>query len=459
MTSSHPFDRRRAGVLCAVSSLPGSYDRGTLGDAAIRFLDFIEQAGLRVWQVLPLNPPDRHGSPYHSTSAFAMDALLTADLSADEVQDHARRNRSEFEAFRAESAFWLPDFAAFEAVARERSAAWPDWPKALRDREPDALSRLHGERAAAIEAIIEAQFVVFSRWQALHREAAARDVLLFGDVPLYPAHGSADVWAHRSLFQLDANGEPLAVAGVPPDYFSVDGQRWGNPLYDWGRLATTEFGWWRERMATQLALFDVVRLDHFRGLEAYWSIPRGADARSGAWVPGPGRDLLEALRHRFGRLPLVAEDLGIITPAVDALRTAFDLPGMRVLQFAFSGAPDNPHLPSQHREDCVVYTGTHDNDTTLGWYGGLDEHTRAAVDARLRGLGKPPWSMIALALDSIARTAIVPLQDFLELGSAARMNTPGTISGNWAWRFGERATSRDLAKRIRAEVERSGRAA
>jgi len=457
MTATHPLSHRRAGVLCAASSLPGPHARGTLGDAALRFLDFLAESRLRVWQVLPLSPPDQYGSPYHSASAFALDPSLSADLTTDDVRRLVARHGSEFEQFRATAGYWLSDHVRFELASREYGAQWTRWPDALRDRTPSALEALSKLERDAFEGLVETQFATYFRWYQLRREAAARDVLLFGDVPLYPAHASADVWSHRTLFLLDAQGEPTAVAGVPPDYFAADGQRWGNPLYDWARLAETGFEWWLARMETQLELYDVVRLDHFRGLEAFWSIPRDAPATQGRWQPGPGAALLTAMRGRFGRLPIVAEDLGIITAAVDALRESFHLPGMRVLQFAFSGDPDNPHLPQRHSQSCVVYTGTHDNDTSLGWYTSLPPDARAQADEVLHGLGEPPWSLIELAFASDANTAIVPLQDFLGLGTAARMNTPGTVAGNWRWRFDPAVLTPRLAARIRDAVERHAR--
>jgi 4-alpha-glucanotransferase len=454
---THPFDRRRGGVLCPISALPGKATRGTLGESALRFLDFVARAGLGVWQVLPLNPPDRYGSPYHSDSVFALDPSLVADWTPEAILAHARHESDACARFRAANAFWLDDYVCF-ALARSRHGPdWTQWPAPLRDRDATTLAALLASASAAQEALLATQFVASTRWQALRRAANERGLIVFGDLPLYPAHASADVWAQPRWFQLDTQGRAERVAGVPPDYFSTEGQRWGNPLYDWPRLAADGYRWWCERIAAQLALFDVVRIDHFRGLESYWAIPADGLAVDGSWQPGPGAALLETIAARQGSLPLVAEDLGVITPAVDALRERFHLPGMRVLQFAFSGDPRNPHLPSQHRLDTVVYTGTHDNDTAIGWYSALPSRTRNDVDALLVGRGAMPWALIGLAFDSPARTAIVPLQDFLELGSEARFNTPGTTTGNWRWRFDQSALTEALATRIRAALARSNR--
>ena len=452
---------RRAGVVCHVTSLPTAAGAGPLGGQAHAFVDFLASAGLSIWQVLPLNPPDSHGSPYQSTSLSACSAAL-ADWSevaaAGGLAAWLRRREDRFAAFCAEQAFWLDDFALFSIAEREMAAPWWRWPGPLRNRDPEALAAFSRGHAQAIEGIRAQQFVVHEHWHRVRRAANARDVVLLGDMPLYPALASADVWANRTFFQLDAEGRPVAVAGVPPDYFSATGQLWGNPLYDWDEIAADGFRWWLARLGAQLALFDVVRIDHFRGLEAYWSVPAGArDATGGRWCPAPGVRLLEAVHARFPALPLVAEDLGIITPEVDALRDAFALPGMRVLQFAFSGDPDNPHLPEHYAPRTLAYTGTHDNDTTLGWYGSLDPATRATVDRYLGGAPAMPWSMIERVLASRANAALAPLQDFLELDGRARMNTPGIAEGNWRWRFAADALTPTLAARIRRAVEASGR--
>jgi 4-alpha-glucanotransferase len=297
------------------------------------------------------------------------------------------------------------------------------------------------------------------QWAELREYAASRQVLLFGDLPIFVSLDSADVWASRELFQLDEHGRPTTVTGCPPDYFAVDGQRWNNPHYDWDAMAADGFAWWRRRIARQRELFDLVRIDHFRGFEAAWHVPfEAATAREGRWVPGPGAEVLAALVDTAGPGTLVAEDLGVITPEVEQLRTRFGLPGMKILQFAFDGDPDNPYLPERHGEQSVVYTGTHDNDTTIGWWQGLDEPSRARVRSFLADPDEPmPWGLVRLALESSARLAVIPAQDLLALGSESRMNTPGTDTGNWRWQAPAGAFDGELVARLRALVTAAGR--
>ncbi len=467
------LDRRRTGILLHPTSLPGPGETGTLGAEAHRFLDFLQAAGMGLWQTLPLTPPHDDGSPYQALSSFAGDPRL---LDPAPVVEWGWLNREEtaaadwrlraFEgfmraggpllhdylAFRVRQVHWLDDFARFLVLHRRFQRAWSDWPPPYRDREPEALERLEREEESALEQIRFEQFLFQRQWLALRHAANARGILLFGDLPIFVAHDSADVWAHRELFLLDETGRPLEVAGVPPDYFSATGQRWGNPLYDWDALAARGFDWWIERLRAQLVLFDLVRIDHFRGFQAYWAIPAEAPtAASGHWVEGPGAAFFQALEQHFGsNLPLVAEDLGIITAEVEALRDQFGLPGMKILQFAFDSDAANPYLPHNHRADAVVYTGTHDNDTTLGWWVGLDEDRRRRVQDYL---GHPaeamPWPLIRAALASVCRLAVIPFQDALALGSEARMNTPGTTEGNWRWRFRWEQVPPELAGRLR----------
>jgi 4-alpha-glucanotransferase len=443
-------------VLCHVTSLPGPEGSGTLGEEAFRFIDFMSAAGLSIWQVLPLNPPDPHGSPYQSTSLSACSPLLIDGSELERAGGRAawlHGRESSYAEFRRVSAAWLEDYACFTVAGRIHAAAWFRWPAPLRDRDPQALSEFARRHAAAVEEICIEQFVVFEQWQRVRRAANDRGILLLGDLPLYPALASADVWSNRRFFQLDPDGRPAAVAGVPPDYFSATGQLWGNPLYDWDALARDGFRWWIARLRAQLALFDVVRIDHFRGLEAYWSVPAGApDAIGGRWCKAPGQTLLDAIRAEFPSMPMVAEDLGIITPEVEVLRDAFGLPGMRVLQFAFSGDPANPHLLEHHVPHALAYSGTHDNDTTLGWYRSLDDTARSAVDRYLGGAPELPWAMIERLFASRANSAIVPLQDYLALDGRARMNTPGVADGNWRWRFARGVLTPALARRIRTAV-------
>jgi 4-alpha-glucanotransferase len=413
--------------------------------------------------MLPLNPPDSHGSPYHSASLFALHtALLDPGLELTDrarLKAYAHAHSAAFDRFTAEQAYWMPDFCRYCVASAQYGGDWSRWPEVLRIRDVDALERFDRQHRKKLDSLRFAQFAIDHCFAALRGEASARGVLMFGDMPLYPAFDSADVWANQDLFLLDGAQRPRYVAGVPPDYFSATGQLWGNPVYDWNRLGETGFAWWIERMKAQLRLFDVVRIDHFRGLEAFWAVPPDArSAAAGTWQAAPGRELLGALRQRFDPLPVVAEDLGIITPQVNALRDEFGLPGMRVAQFAFSGDPENPHRPSNYVANTVAYTGTHDNDTTLGWYRSLDDRTREEVDL-LTGTDAPmPWALIGVVLRSVANSAVVPMQDFLGLDGRHRMNTPGETEGNWRWRFDRRQLTADLAARVRTLLTESGRA-
>lgn len=487
-----PFAQRRAGILLHPTSLPGRSRCGGLGLEAYRFVDFLVEAGASVWQMLPLGPTHGDGSPYQCTSVHAgntqliclrrlvewgwLEASHDPDDSCDErarIQQlqaaHAgfQRNaldedRAAFAAFRASHGAWLDDYALYEALRAEyRQRCWCDWPPALRDREPAALAEAHRRLAAQIEQVRFTQFVFFRQWHQLRDYANARGVLLFGDVPIFVAYDSAEVWAQRDYFRIGADGRPEVVAGVPPDYFSATGQRWGNPHYRWDRIEQDGFGWWIDRMRTQRELFDLIRIDHFRGFQAYWEIPADAEtAIDGCWVDAPGEHLFQALLDKFHDLPLVAEDLGTITPEVDALRTHFGLPGMKILQFAFGGDATNPYLPHNHERLSVVYTGTHDNDTTRGWYEGLDEHTKAHIDDYFgHHVDGIPWLLIRAAFASVAVLAVVPMQDLLELGSEHRMNTPGVTEGNWRWRFAWEQVPEGLAERLRTLSALYGRRA
>ena len=401
---------RTSGVQLHPTSLPG----GRLGPEAYRFVDWLADAGQSWWQMLPLGPPDRHGSPYKSASAFAAWRGLLAD-------PRAPVSRAEELGFRERNAYWIEDWARL------------------------------GPRGAVTDQ------VRFDReWAALREHASARRVRLIGDVPIYVAAGSVDHRAHPELFRSDA------VAGTPPDAYTDKGQLWGNPLYDWGALRRRQYRWWTDRLRRTFDLVDLARIDHFRGFAAYWTVPRGArHALAGRWSRGPGRAPFDAARRSLGReLPLIAENLGGMTPAVERLRTSLGLPGMVVLQFGFgSGDPRNVHTPVNHREDTVVYTGTHDNDTVRGWYDGLDTDTRAEVDAAIAVAGvrerAPHWSLIRLAFASPSRLAMVQVQDVLGLGSEGRMNQPGTV-GAWRWRL-DRLPRADLGRRLRAATEAAGR--
>ncbi|MBN9121441.1 MAG: 4-alpha-glucanotransferase [Planctomycetes bacterium] len=472
-----PRPARAAGVLLHPTSLPGPYGIGDLGPAARAWVDRLASAGQTWWQVLPLNPPGAGDSPYSAFSAFAGSPLLISpdDLAADELLrgddlaaahlppgrvDFARvavtkgallarawerfrdgaapRLRAELDAF-ASANDWLDDYALFTAIKeRAPEGVWTDWPTELVERQPAALKRTRAELADAVGRHRFVQFVFSRQLAALRRHAAARGVRLLGDMPIFVAGDSADVWAGPHLFLLDAHRRPKFVAGVPPDYFSATGQRWGNPLYDWEAMRRDGFAWWAARVRAALAQVDAVRLDHFRGFEAYWEIPAASPtAQIGRWVEAPGQELLATLRTALGAapLPFVAEDLGVITPPVDALRANFGLPGMRVLQFAFGGAVEERFLPHAFDRNAVVYTGTHDNDTTRGWYEALTAGERAAFYRYAPEAARDPvWALIRLGLGSVADTAVAPLQDVLDLGGEARMNVPGTATGNWRWR-------------------------
>ncbi len=424
--------------------LPLSALEAPLGRGGRAFVDWLAAAGFSVWQMLPLGPAGPAGSPFWTRADCAGDPAL---LDTAELPDPAAPRETEF--LKA-SAPWLADYALFEALAHSQADApfW-SWPQPLRDREPRALEQARIRLAAEVARVEAEQHAFYVQWRRLREYARARGVRLFGDLPFYVAPSSLETWTQRGLFKLGADGAPAVVSGVPPDYFTHLGQLWGNPVYDWDAARRSDFQWWRARVRAQLARFDLLRLDHFRALVAYWAVPAGApDARGGAWHDTPGAELLGRLRGELGELPLVAEDLGVITPKVVALRKAFALPGMRVLQFAFDGNPENPHLPYMHEHDNVAYTGTHDNDTAVGWYHGLDPGTRARVDLFLRGAAEAmPETLIRAALGSVAALAVVPVPDLLALGSEARFNTPGTATGNWTWKLPSGALDATLAQR------------
>ncbi|MGO9802507.1 MAG: 4-alpha-glucanotransferase [Steroidobacteraceae bacterium] len=444
------FDRRRAGALLPLSALEQPLGRG--GRA---FVDWLAAAGFSVWQILPMGPTGADGSPYWVRSDRAGNAQL---LDSAELPDASAPLDPQF---RADSDDWLADYALFEALTGAHAGApfW-GWPQGLRDREPTALAAARAQLGAQIARIEREQYAFCVQWQRLREYARGRGVRLFGDLPFYVAPSSAETWAHRTLFQLSPRGEPAFVGGVPPDYFAERGQLWGNPVYDWHAQRRDGFAWWVARVRAQLQRLDLLRLDHFRALSAYWSVPAGSpDARGGAWHAAPGAELLTRLREEFSDLPLAAEDLGDITPEVYALRDAFGLPGMRVLQFAFNADAANPHRPYLHKRASVAYTATHDNDTTRGWYSQLDAATAARVDLYLGATGEAaPPALIRAALGSVARLAIIPVQDLLGLGSEARLNTPGTTHGNWAWRLAPEALDADLARRYAALNAVYGRA-
>lgn len=484
MTGNVLCDVRRTGVLLHPTSLPGPWDGGVLGDEARRFVDLMTSAGFTLWQVLPLGPVADSLSPYQLTSASAGNPRLIdpeglrragwlASARGEEPREwHHRRellsrafdgflecgtpaDRRAFADYWSQQRHWLLPYALFR-IARtvHGDQGWWTWPDPVRRHEPAAMAALLARHRDGLQEIAFEQWVFDLQWRELRRYAQDRGMQIMGDLPIYVDLDSADVWWHRELFRVDAQGHPEVMAGVPPDYFSVDGQLWGNPLYDWPRHKAEGFGWWIRRVRTQLERADFLRVDHFRGLESCWSVPAGAlTAKEGRWEPVPGAELLQALTAACGGQPFVAEDLGLITPAVTALRKRFGLPGMVVLQFAFDGSADNPYLPVNHPVASVAYTGTHDNDTALGWYGSLDAVTRARVD-RLLGVGAVamPLALVRASLQSPAEIAVVPLQDLLGLGTEARMNIPGTPDGNWRWRYSWQQVSPDFAVRWRREL-------
>jgi len=500
LTHAHSIlDRRRAGILLHITSLPSNLGNGDLGQDAYRFIDFLAGCGVSVWQTLPINPTHADGSPYQCLSAHAGNPLMIdlkwlsdrgwlpaslAPIGETSAFDYrVRCLKQAFESFKrcpqgeyrdAHDQFvkihdwWLSDYALFIALREDLgNKAWQEWPVAIRDREPAALKAAQLRLADSIARIKFEQFVFFEQWIELRRYAKQRGVVLFGDMPIFVAGDSADVWACREFFDLTDRGYARVVAGVPPDYFSATGQRWGNPHYNWEHMESTGFLWWLERFRSQLALYDWVRIDHFRGFEAYWEIPAESDtAIHGRWVKAPGNALLDKVFATLNGsgLPLVAENLGIITPEVEALRTQFNIPGMLILQFAFDGGDDNPYLPDNHTENNVVYTGTHDNDTTLSWYESLPEAQRYRVCEYLRNHCddddkevRMPQSLVRCALASVARLAVIPMQDVLELGHGHRMNTPGTIAGNWQWRFSWEQLTEHKAASLAEMVRSYGR--
>jgi 4-alpha-glucanotransferase len=449
---ANPLLRRRSGILLHPTSLPSR----RLDDDALRWLDFLASAGQGVWQVLPLGMPCRGYSPYQCLSAFAANpALLPLDSEL-----LPRPDDPHYREWLRQQAFWLEDFASFLLLKQLHDGKpWYEWPDPYRHRHPGVLHTLQQKHAHRIELIRWQQYQIYRSWHAIRTAAGARDIQLFGDMPIFVAHDSADVWAAPERFLLDGQGQLASVTGVPPDYFSATGQRWGNPHYDWKRLEDEGFEWWLKRLQTHFQWFDLLRIDHFRGLEAVWMIdPACPTAERGEWVSTPGAALLLKLQQRMGDLPLVAEDLGVITPAVTELRKRFKLPGMAVLQFAFDAFEDNPHKPRNITPDTVVYTGTHDNDTTLGWFSSLQPHEQRFVLDNL-GISDPAGvvdAMMNAAMQSRAQLCILPLQDVLGLDSRARMNRPGDDGEHWRWRFDWPQITPEIVKHLR-EMSRNAK--
>jgi 4-alpha-glucanotransferase len=487
------LSQRRAGVLLHISSLPSGHFVGDLGEEAYRFVDFLNSIGASIWQTLPINMPHADNSPYQCLSAFAgnpdfisletlqvqglllrkadTDSLITSKTQLLAYAYEAfnirveKQEQQAFKKFCKKQAYWLEDFALFLALRNKfNQSGWHTWPDAYKNRDTKTLKHVRKQLVQEIAVIKFTQFIFFNQWIALKTYAATKNVYFFGDIPIFVAYDSADVWAQPHLFKLDENKDMEVVAGVPPDYFSASGQRWGNPHYDWDAMAADDFSWWVSRMATQNALFDIVRIDHFRGLEAAWEIPVSEDtAINGQWVLAPGDALLAAIIKALPKICLVAEDLGIITAEVDALRHQYNLPGMKILQFAFSGQEDNPYLPHHIEVNSVAYTGTHDNDTTVGWYNSLDGYQRELVQGYIYSSRSEqhevnmPADLINMVFESDAQLAIIPMQDILALDSSHRMNSPGTSSGNWHWRFNWQQLSASQTYSIKEMIERTGR--
>lgn len=491
------FDRA-AGILLHPTSLPGRYGIGDLGVEAYQFIDWLESAGVRLWQILPLGPTGYGDSPYQCFSAFAGNPLLISpdylarmnllaqwdldsvpQFAADQVNFglvldakmtlfrqafenfKAQGQNSAFEQFCEAEKLWLDDYALFMACkAAHGGQSWVSWDSTIALREPAAVAEWRTKLADDVLFEQFLQWTFFTQWNDLKTYANAKGIRIIGDVPIFVAHDSADVWGNHDLFLLDGAGNPLDIAGVPPDYFSATGQRWGNPLYRWDVLADQNYAWWRDRISMTLRTVDVVRLDHFRGFAGYWAVPAHEEtAVNGEWRRGPGAGLFQSLRDELGALPLIAEDLGVITPDVEKLRDSFELPGMRILQFAFtSRASKSAFLPHNYIENTVAYSGSHDNDTTRGWYNSASSEEQHRARRYLNCGGDTiVWTMIRALYGSVANTVIIPMQDALDLGSDARMNKPGQLGGNWAWRVVPMQLSTALAASLYDLAETYGR--
>lgn len=491
---------RASGVLLHPTSLPGPGGMGRIGAEAHRFVDWLADAGQSYWQILPLVDTDGGGSPYNGLSAVAGnpalidprglvgEGLLTEREVAEEegTGDPTRvvfgevlpgserllsraHQRLSAEAahpmhavvgeFRRKHRSWLEDYALFRALRARHGAPWTSWPAPLRSHDPAAIAEAREVLATEVDLCVFQQAVFDRQWGELRRHARSRNIEIIGDIPIFVAHDSADVWAHQDLFQLDDAGAPTVVSGVPPDYFSETGQRWGNPLFRWDVMRTRGYRWWIDRFRRTFEWVDVVRVDHFRGFEAYWEIPAAEEtAVNGEWRPGPGAPFFRAVAAELGELPLIAEDLGLITEGVERLREDLGYPGMRVVQFAFDGNDANPHLPENYPELTVAYTGTHDNDTIVGWWEGAEESERRAARERLSDATLPVHeAFLELVFRSSARLVIAPVQDVLGMGDEARMNTPGTSEGNWTWRLREGMPGAADAERLRKLTAETGR--
>ena len=486
---------RSGGVLVHPTCFPSRFGIGDLGIGAYAFVDFLVKAGQTIWQVLPLGPTGFADSPYQSFSAFAgnpmlispdqmvRDGLMPAELVREvpifpsdlvdfgeiieykahllkqafllfENTKHAEQEKA-YAKFCRKQKSWLDDFALFMALKGQHKetegGVWNSWPRAIAMRDPQAMQEWSQRLAGQIDFHKFTQYVFYNQWLALRRYANQRNIRIVGDVPIFVAFDSADVWANPELFYLEEDGSPTVVAGVPPDYFSETGQRWGNPLYRWDVLAKINYSWWADRLRIIFDQVDVVRIDHFRGFDAYWEIPAGEPtAIIGRWVNGPGVAFFQVIHETLGELPIIAEDLGVITPQVEQLRDQFDFPGMKILQFAFGGERNSNFLPHNFNHNCVVYTGTHDNETTVGWYQNSTSDEKDHVRRYVARDGTDiAWDLIRLAYASVADSAVVPLQDLMSLGNEARMNFPGKSGGWWRWRYTPEMLTDDIADRLR----------
>ncbi len=496
--------RRGSGVLLHVTSLPSRFGIGDFGPAARRFADFLRKSSQSYWQILPLTPtsPFIGNSPYSSDSAFALNpALASPELMAEEgwlepaeleayvAHDPARADyegaaafkdglfRRAFERVKADlatdahfqdfcrdNAFWLDDYALFKTIKDDLGGReWTAWPEKLRDRDEAALKEEAGNAAEKILRIKFVQYVLAKQWQELRQYLSETNLLVIGDLPIYVTQDSADVWANPHLFKLGPDKNPLFIAGVPPDYFSETGQRWGNPVYAWDEHEKTGFAWWVRRLDRNLKLYDFIRLDHFRGFEAYWEIPASEEtAVNGEWIKAPGRAFFDVMLKRFANMPIIAEDLGVITAEVRELKETFGFPGMKILQFAFSpGIGENRDAPHNYTRDCVAYTGTHDNNTTLGWARDEIGEEGRRIFREYAGRSVSPesvaWDLIRMVMGSVANTAVIPMQDLLSLGEKARMNMPSVAKGNWSWRVVEEQLTVELADKLRTLTDLYGR--
>jgi len=493
------INKRTSGILLHPSSLPGKSGIGTLGEEAYKFVDWLSEFGQKVWQILPLGPTDWSHSPYQAYSAFAgnpdlidldflvRDGYLTLNALADPPDFPAGKiyfkavlpyrekllktafvafkkseglDRSDYRQFWDQHWWWLESWSLFDACHSNLPGRnWNDWEVALQLREETAIASYNTQFKEEIEYSRFLQFIFFGQWFALKNYANRKGITIFGDIPLYVAYNSSDVWSNQSLFLLDEKRQPTLVGGVPPDYFSETGQLWGNPLFNWSRMKEQGFEWWMARMHFNLRMFDLVRIDHFRGLESFWAIPAGEKtAINGSWMKANGGEMLQLLQTQIGPLPIVAEDLGLITPEVDQLRKKFNLPGMKVLQFAFSEEAGNTHLPHNYTPDFVAYTGTHDNNTTTGWLQSLNHEELSRVQSYLGRETLDNWHLIRKAEESVAQLAIIPMQDILNLSASARMNRPGTTRGNWIWRMQQKQLKAARGKQLLELTRLYGRA-